>query len=40
LGQARFVESGLSAASVRLLLALTAEPDSQTLAGLVRPLIW
>jgi DNA-binding MarR family transcriptional regulator len=29
LGQARFAESGLSAASVRLLLALAAEPDSR-----------
>ena len=28
-GQARFAESGLSAASVRLLLALAAEPDSR-----------
>jgi DNA-binding MarR family transcriptional regulator len=29
LGQARFAESGLSAARVRLLLALAAEPDSR-----------
>jgi DNA-binding MarR family transcriptional regulator len=28
-GQARFADSGLSAASVRLLLALAAEPDSR-----------